>query len=177
MATGEREWLAVGRARRAHGVHGDVLVEIVTDFPERMAPGVTVGFGEAQPQRFFTLHALRHHKGCWLLSLDGVEDRRAAEQLAPAWVFLVAQERSSLPENYYYEHELIGCRCRAPDGADLGRVAELVDLGGGTLLRVTVEGGGEVLVPFRSPIVVGVDLGSGVIHLDPPEGLFSGDAL
>ncbi|MEP0773950.1 MAG: ribosome maturation factor RimM [Acidobacteriota bacterium] len=177
MATRQEEWLAVGRARRAHGVHGDVLVEIVTDFPERMAPGVTVGFGESQPQRFFSVHSVRHHKGAWLLALDGVRDRDAAEQLAPAWVFLVAQERSSLPENYYYEHELVGCRCRAPDGADLGQVAELLDLGGGTLLRVTMDGGREVLVPFRSPIVVRVDLASAVIHLDPPEGLFSGDAL
>lgn len=177
MARRQEQWLAVGRARRAHGVHGDVLVEIVTDFPERMAPGVTVGFGESQPDRYLTVHALRHHKGCWLLSLDGVRDRRAAEQLVPAWVFLAAQERSSLPENYYYEHELVGCRCRAPDGADLGQVAELLDLGGGTLLRVTTDGGREVLVPFRSPIVVRVDLASAVIHLDPPAGLFSGDAL
>lgn len=175
--TRENDWLAVGRARRAHGVHGDVLVDIVTDFPERMVAGVTVGFGESQPERFFTVHGVRHHKGAWLLALDGVTGRDDAEELAPSWAFLPAQERSSLPDNYYYEHELVGCRCRAPGGADLGRVAELVDMGGGMLLRVEADDGREVLVPFRSPIVVRVDVQAGIIDLDPPHGLFSGDAL
>lgn len=177
MATREDEWLAVGRVQRAHGVHGDIVVDIVTDFPARMVPGVTVGFGESQPQRFFTVHGVRHHKGAWLLALDGVTSRDQAEGLAPSWAFLAAQERSSLPENYYYEHELVGCRCRAPGGADLGQVVELLDMGGGMLLRVEVDAGREVLVPFRSPIVVGVDLDAGIIDLDPPQGLFSGDAL
>lgn len=175
--TRETEWLAVGRTRRAHGVHGDVLVEIVTDFPERMVAGVTVGLGDAQPERFLVVQAVRHHKGAWLLAFDGVTRREEAEALAPAWVFLAAQERSSLPDTYYYEHELVGCRCRAPGGADLGRVVELLDLGGGTLLRVEDGDGREVLVPFRSPIIVRVDLADGVIDLDPPSGLFSGDAL
>lgn len=175
--TRENEWLAVGRARRAHGVHGDVLVEIVTDFPERMVPGITVGFGDAQPERFLPVHAVRHHKGAWLLALDGVTRREDAESLAPSWVFLAAQARSSLPDNYYYEHELVGCRCRAPGGADLGRVVELLDMGGGMLLRVESDEGREVLVPFRTPIVVRVDLNDGIIDLDPPGGLFTGDAL
>ncbi len=177
MAAPEQEWLAVGRAQRAHGVHGDMLVEIVTDFPERMVPGVTVGLGEVQPERFFSVHAVRHHKGAWLLALEGVTRREEAEALAPSWVFLAAQERSSLPANYYYEHELVGCQCRAPDGRELGRVVELLDLGGGTLLRVAAAEGREVLVPFRTPIVVRVDLKGGMIDLDPPGGLFSGDAL
>ncbi len=154
-----------------------MLVEIVTDFPERMVAGVTVGLGEAQPERFFAVHGVRHHKGAWLLALDGVTRREDAEALVPSWVFLAAQKRSSLPDNYYYEHELVGCRCRAPDGGDLGRVVELLDLGGGTLLRVEAAEKREVLVPFRSPIVVRVDLEAKIIDLDPPGGLFSGDAL
>lgn len=177
MDSGGEEWLAVGRVRRAHGVHGDILVDIVTDFPERMQPGVTVGFGEGQPQRFLTVHAVRHHKGAWLLALVGVTTREHAEELAPCWAFLAPQERSQLPENYYYEHELLGCRCYTPDGALLGQAEELLDLGGGALLRVAAVDGREVLVPFRSPIVVRVDLASRTILLDPPLGLFTGDAL
>ncbi len=177
MVAHESEWLAVGRARRAHGVHGDLVVEIVTDFPERMAPGVTVGFGDTQPERFFSVHGVRHHKGAWLLALEGVTRREDAQALTPSWVFLAAQERSSLPANYYYEHELLGCHCRAPDGNDLGCVVELLDMGGGTLLRVQGDEGRDVLVPFRTPIVVRVNLEARIIDLDPPGGLFSGDAL
>jgi len=46
----EAAWLAVGRVRRPHGVHGEVTVETVTDFPERVAPGVEVGFGQSSPE-------------------------------------------------------------------------------------------------------------------------------
>lgn len=177
MTTQKDDWLAVGRARRAHGVHGDVLVDIVTDFPERVVSGVTVGFGERHPEQFFSLRGVRHHKGAWLLTLTGVTRREDAQALVALWMFLAPQQRACLPENYYYEHELVGCRCRAPDGADLGRVVELLDFGGGSLLRVEPEAGAEVLVPFRSPIVVRVDLQARIVHLDPPQGLFSGDAL
>ncbi len=83
--------------------------------------------------------------------------REEIEAWRGLWVFLPAQERSRLPENYYYEHELIGCRCVSGRGAALGEVTALQDGPGGGLL-VVATAAGEVLVPFRSPIVVRVDL-------------------
>ncbi len=171
-------WLAVGRIRRPHGVHGEVVVDIETDFPERMSPGVRVGLGGEgeEPGRFLEVEQVRLHKGAWLLGLAGFADRTAVEPLRNLWVFLPPQERSALPENYYYEHELRGLTCVDSGGRALGRVGGLVPGGGGSLLRVEA-GGHEVLVPFTSPIVVNVDLEHGVVVLDPPAGLFGDDAL
>ncbi|MBD3873583.1 MAG: hypothetical protein IFK91_11810, partial [Acidobacteria bacterium] len=63
-------WLIVGRAGKPHGVHGDLLVVIITDFPERLTDGVRFGLGDdSEPSEFFVTHRVRYHKGRWLLSV------------------------------------------------------------------------------------------------------------
>ena len=100
----------------------------------------------------------------------------SVEALRGSNLFLPEQPRADLPSNYYYEHELVGCRCVGPSGEELGRVEALIDGGGGSVLEVTSPRG-SVLVPFKSPIVVRVEREARVILLDPPRGLFDDDAL
>ncbi|HVN76270.1 MAG TPA: ribosome maturation factor RimM [Thermoanaerobaculaceae bacterium] len=172
----EASWLAVGRVRRPHGVHGEITVEILTDFPQRIADGVEVGLGHDAPEFRRTIRHVRVHKGDWLLSIADVGTRDEVEGWRGLHVFLPPQERSQLSPTYYYEHELVGRRCVRPDGSELGTVTALEDGPGGSLLTVAAPSG-EVLVPFRSPIVVRVDLEAGTVVVDPPLGLFEGDAL
>lgn len=174
--SGPDRWLAVGRVRRPHGIRGEVTVEIVTDFPGRMSDGVVVGLGSEAPERFIPVHRVRTHKGQWLLAFEDLTTRDDVESLRNLWLFLPEQERSALPPNYFYEHELAGLSCVNRDGAPLGSVIELVSGAGTPLLKVQVPGG-EALVPFTSPIVVRVDLEAGRVILDPPRGLLDGDAL
>ena len=169
-------WLAVGRIRRPHGIHGEITVESLTDFPERLARGVEIGIGEAAPDIRATVHEVRIHKGDFLLALADIRDRNEVEPWRGFYVFLPEQPRADLPHNYYYEHELLGCRCISADGSALGEVTGLQPGAGGSLLSVATKEG-EVLVPFLSPIVVRVDLAERAIVLDPPRGLFDGDAL
>jgi 16S rRNA processing protein RimM len=157
-------------------VHGEVTVEILTDFPERLTDGAEVGIGADAPEFHRTVYHVRVHKGAWLLSFVDLRTRDEVERWRGLHVFLPEQERSALPPTYYYEHELVGCRCVLADGTVLGSVTDLQDGPGGSLLAVAASSG-EVLVPFRSPTVVRVDLGAGTIVLDPPRGLFDGDAL
>jgi len=169
-------WLAVGRIRRPHGIHGEIVVESLTDFPERLAPGIEIGLGSERPDQRVVIHHVRPHKGDFLIALQGISDRNAVEGWRGLYVFLPEQPRGELPPRYYYEHELLGCRCLRADGATLGGVSALMPGSGGHLIAVATPTG-EVLVPFVSPIVVRVDLSSGTIVLDPPRGLFDGDAL
>lgn len=169
-------YLAVGRVRKPHGVHGELLVEVLTDFPERLEPGVSVGLGHQEPEQFFTVKSVRTHKGAWLLKLLECTRRDQADLLRELYLFLPEQERSLLPPTYYYEHELPGLRCQLPDGRVVGTVVRLeAGLAGAWLVVDT--GTQEALVPFVSPIVVRVDLAQGVVILDPPEGLLFGEAL
>jgi 16S rRNA processing protein RimM len=170
------DWLAVGRVRRPHGVHGEIAVEPLTDFPERLTAGVEVGLGGDHPERRVTVHGVRMHKGDFLLAVEGIRTRDEVEGWRGLHLFLPELPRSELPGGYYYEHELVGCRCVREGGGELGEVTGLQDGPAGHLLVVAAPHG-EVLVPFISPIVVRVELVARTVVLDPPRGLFDGDAL
>ena len=168
--------LAVGRVRRPHGVHGEILIDVETDFPERITSGVEIGLGSAAPERWVRVIRARIHKGCWLVTIEGAHSRDDVDGWRGQWVFLPAQDRAGLPPTYYYEHELEGLRCVVAGGSVLGTVRGLTDAGGGALLAVDTPRG-EVLVPFRSPLVTAVRLDAGEIEVDPPAGLFDDDAV
>ena len=176
MDAGPAGVLAVGRVRRPHGVHGEILADVLTDFPERLVAGLEVGLGASAPERWLRVQSARSHKGCFLLLLEGAVRREDVEGWRGHWLFLPAQERSSLPPNYYYEHELTGLACVLRNGRELGEVSELSSATGTAMLTVRTRSG-EVMVPFISPIVVSVDLAGRKVVIDPPEGLFEGDAL
>lgn len=168
--------LAVGRIRRPHGIHGELTVDITTDFPERLVAGLDVVIGNPEPSSTLHVNVVRLHKGAWLVAFAGIDDRDQAEAWRGQWLYLPAQERTSLPATYFYEHELEGLRCLDVTGRELGEVVTLENTGGIALLKVRT-GAGEVLAPFKSPIVVSVDLQARTVILDPPRGLFDGDAL
>jgi 16S rRNA processing protein RimM len=174
----QQAWLIVGQAGRPHGVHGDILVEIITDFPERLADGVRFGLGdETGPSEFFFVHRVRYHKGRWLLSTRDIRDREGVEGWRGRYVYLPEQALEALPEGYYYEHHLVGLECRTPDGEVVGRVTGLDPGVGQSRLVVRSQIGRERLVPFVPEIVPEVNLEGGFVVIDAPAGLLDDDAV
>ena len=170
------EWLIVGRIGKPHGVHGGVVAEIITDFPERLVAGVEVGLGPAEgPERKITLHGVRYHRGRWLLEWVGIRDRETVEGWRGLFLFLPEKSLDELPEGYYYEHHLIGMECRSPDGEELGTITGL-DHDPGQIRAVVRRGVREFLVPWVDQFVRSVDLEGGVVVLDVPAGLLDDDA-
>ena len=177
MASGERDWLIVGCVRKPHGVHGEVLVEIITDFPERLTDGVRFGVGtEEGPEAFHEAHRVRYHKGSWIVAIRGIRRRELVEDWRGRYLFLPEQSLEELPEGYYYEHHLVGLEARDPDGAPLGTVRGL-DQGPGQTRLIVRRGRREFLVPWVPEIVREVDLEGGFLVLDAPPGLLDDDAL
>lgn len=176
-AEGEKVWLIVGRAGKPHGVHGDVLVDVITDFPERLTDGVRFGLGDdSEPDEFHHVHRVRYHKGKWLLSVKGVRDRETIEGWRGRFLFLPEQALEDLPEGYYYEHHLVGLQCRSPEGELLGDVIGL-DPGEGQSRLIVRCGQDERLVPYVPEIVRVVDLDGGFVIIDAPRGLLDEDAI
>jgi 16S rRNA processing protein RimM len=165
--------LVVGRVVKAHGVTGEILVEVRTDDPEtRFAPGTTLrGKPKTGHERRYAVESVRNHGGRLLVRLDGVADRGGAEALRGV-LFLVDSE--DLPPiadpDEFYDHQLEGLRVHTIAGAPVGTVAEVLHTAAGELLSVRTEQG-EVLVPFVSAIVTSVSLADQSIEIDPPEGL------
>src|SRR5689334_18433889 len=125
--------LVVGRVVKAHGVTGEVVVEVRTDDPDaRFAPGSMLRGRPSRggPESRFVVEAVRDHGGRLLVRLGGVADRTAAEALRGT-VFLVDSE--DLPPiedpDEFYDHQLEGLRVVTTSGAAVGSVAEVLHTG------------------------------------------------
>jgi 16S rRNA processing protein RimM len=166
--------LTVGRVVKAHGVTGEIVVEVRTDDPEmRFAPGTILrAKASDHRERNHIVEAVRPHGSRLLLRLAGVADRDAADALRGSLFVIDSEDLPPIDEpDTYYDHQLEGLLVRTTAGHDIGTVAEVVHTAAGELLAVNRADAGELLVPFVNAIVTSVSLDSGVVEIDPPEGL------
>ncbi|MGP3926238.1 ribosome maturation factor RimM [Streptomyces sp. 8N616] len=164
--------LVVARIGRAHGIKGEVTVEVRTDEPElRLAPGAVLATDPASAGPL-TIETGRVHSGRLLLRFEGVQDRTAAEALRN--ILLIADvdpEESPEDPEEFYDHQLIDLDVVTADGTEVGRIAEISHLPYHDLLVVERPDGSEVMVPFVSEIVPEIDLEEQRAVIDPPPGL------
>jgi 16S rRNA processing protein RimM len=182
--------VAVGRIRRAHGIRGDVAVEVRTDEPDRRFAVGTVLATDPADRGPLTLTAARWHSGAYLMAFAEVNDRDAAEQLRGTWLVMDSADIGSTGDpDEFYDHELIGLSAVTVGGEPVGVVTDVrhhgqdllvIDPGsiesgsadpGGTESGTGGARRGELLVPFVSAIVPEVDVLAGRLVIDPPPGL------
>ena len=169
IAPGER--IAIGRVIKPHGLSGEVVVEVLTDFPERFSDGLRVFLsGGARDVREARIVAVRPHQGRVLLTFEGISDVSTAEELRGVELSVSAEDVSPRPPGYVYHWELEGAVAVDASGRELGRVTGLVDAAGRPLL-VLATPRGEREVPFTAPLVVSIDVARKRVVLDPPPGL------
>lgn len=166
--------LVVGRVVRAHGITGEVVVEIRTDDPDtRFTPGSSLRGRPSRggPESRYVIDSVRDHGGRLLVRLEGVADRNAADALRGT-VFLVdSQDLPPIDDpDEFYDHQLEGLQVVTTTGTVVGSVAEVLHTAAGELLSVRTDEG-EVLVPFVSAIVTSVSLADQTVVIDPPDGL------
>jgi 16S rRNA processing protein RimM len=166
--------LTVGRVVKAHGVTGELVVDIRTDDPElRFAPGsVLRAKGSDRRERVYTVETVRPHGSRLLLRLSGVTDRDGADSLRGSVFVIDSADLPPIDEaDTYYDHQLEGLRVRTTAGLELGTVTEVLHTAAGELLAVKRDQPAELLVPFVRAIVTAVSLEDGVVDIDPPDGL------
>ncbi|MFV2144595.1 MULTISPECIES: ribosome maturation factor RimM [Isoptericola] len=166
--------LVVARIGKAHGLRGEVALDVRTDVPEeRFATGAVLQTvpPEAGP---LTIAATRVHQGRWLVQFAESSDRSTAEGLRG--VELVVESAESDEEDAWYPHELTGLRAELADGTVVGEVVGLEHLPAHDALVLRETGGERTLVPFVHAIVPVVDVPGGRVGLTPPGGLLARDA-
>lgn len=164
--------LVVGRLGRAHGIRGELTVEVRTDVPEeRFAVGsVLLCSGRADVPSTVTVTEAHWHSGRLLLRLDGVSDRTAAEALRGT--LLEADVEPVVGEDdEFHDLVLVGLEVRDPGGQVLGTVDEVLHLPAQDLLAVSRPSGPQLLVPFVTEIVPVVDVARGFLVAELPAGL------
>lgn len=164
--------LVIGRIGRAHGIRGDVFVDVRTDDPDdRFAVGSVLATDPADAGPL-TVDRVRWHSGKLVLGFAGYPDRTAAERLRGIQLVIDSDELEPLDDpDEFHDHELVGLAVVTTDGAAVGTVDEIIHGPAGELLAVRRETGGEALVPFFREFVPTVDVQGGKVVIDPPEGL------
>lgn len=170
--------LTVARVSKAHGLKGEVALDVRTDDPEtRLAIGEQLQTVPADVGPLTVTHA-REHQGRWLVTFAEISGRTAAENLRGTE--LVIEADVSDEEDAWYPHELAGLRVELEDGTVVGKVISLEYMPAheSLLIEETLPGGGteRTLVPFVLAMVPVVDVEGGRVVVTPPAGLLARDA-
>jgi 16S rRNA processing protein RimM len=174
------DWVLVARLVRPHGRRGELVAEILTDFPERfherarlfLIPSERVG---SRPREI-------HLENFWFLrsrvvmKFQGVDSINDAEALRGFEVAIPAAERAPLQAGSVYVSDLIGCRLiDLNGGGEAGQVIAVDRDSSSTELlvvcRETGKGAEELLIPFVAEYVVRIDAPGRVLEMRLPEGL------
>jgi len=162
-------YISIGRLHRPFGLKGEIIMEVVTDFPERIKKGVTVYLGE----QFLPviIHSCRPHTQGLLVSFEDNLSSEAVVSLRNYWVFVTAKDRPKLPDGQYYHHELIGLKVFTDQDVYLGELTEILETGANDVYIITPENGKDILLPATSDFVKKIDLESNKVTVELIPGI------
>ena len=160
------ESLIIGHILAPWGIHGEVKVEVVTDFPDRFTPGKVV-YLNGYP---FEIELCHPHKQHLLVKLATVDSVEAAEKLRGQDLTISGSELHPLPEGQYYTFQLIGLDVVTTKGKRLGQITDIMSTASNDVY--IVEGKqGEILIPAIEDVVKSIDLKKGKMVIEAIEGL------
>jgi 16S rRNA processing protein RimM len=171
---GEPAFIAVGKLRHAHGVHGEMLMEVYTDFPDRLQPGVILYLGQEDLQ--LRLIKCRQHGKGLLMTFEGFSSPEEIGQYRNQIVYVKSIDRPPLENGEYYHHQLIGLRVVTRDGKTIGTVTEILETGASDVLLVLPESGPEILIPVVDSFVHEINLDRREITVQLIPGMLAEEA-
>ena len=166
---GEPVYLTVGFIRRPHGLQGEMVMDLHTDFPERMKNGRKLLVGDEH--RSLTLSSVRPHQAGLLVRFKGIETPEQAGQFRNQWVYIKASDAPELPDGRIYQHELFGFQVVDENDQLLGELVEILETGANDVYIVRNESGRDLLLPAIPPVILGVDTSRRVMRVHVLEGL------
>ena len=163
--------IAVARIVRTRGLKGEVVAEILTDFPERFEMlDIVTAVRETGERTKLKIEKFWFQGARVVLKFAGYDTIESGETLKNVEICVRESDAVELDEGEYFDWELAGCMVETLDGEPIGKVRELMRTGGTELLVVQGETK-EYLIPFANSICVEVDIENKLIKVDPPDGL------
>jgi 16S rRNA processing protein RimM len=164
-------YMAVGLITAAHGLNGEVKVELHTDFPERFAAGAVLWRGTELAR--MVIATARPQQTQMLVAFETVTNRTEAEALRGQWLFIKESEAETLGEDTYFVHDIIGARVQTSDGRPLGVIREVLFTGANEVYVVYSddEPSHEILLPAIADVVKEVDLDHKLVTVELLPGL------
>jgi 16S rRNA processing protein RimM len=164
--------ISVARAVRTRGLKGEIVADLLTDFPERFDEvDKMVALSPNGDRKIVELEDFWFQNHRIVMKLRGCDTVEAASEFA-GYHFCVAEaKRVLLAEDEYYDFELEGCSVQLVNGEKVGNVQRILKTGGAVILVIATPKGAELLVPLAESIVIEIDIAGKRIVIDPPEGL------
>ncbi|MCK0142910.1 ribosome maturation factor RimM [Aliiroseovarius sp. F20344] len=163
--------ICVGSISGAYGVHGEVRIKSFCAEPTAIAD-----YGPLMSEdgtKSISLTLLRPIKNGFSVRIDGVGTKEDADALKGVKLFVDRDALPTLPDDEYYHTDLVGLTVLDTGGQELGKVHAVHNHGASDVLEVRLPGSSATaLLPFTLEAVPTVDLASGRIIADPPEGVF-----
>jgi 16S rRNA processing protein RimM len=151
----EEVFLAVGRVVGAHGIRGEVKIEVFTDDPDQLPDLRRVYFDDDLTPRRLT--GVRFHGRQALLTFPDITDRDAAEALRGTTIRISGSQIRPPSEGEFFHYQLIGLSVYDESGAVLGRLAEIITAGEVDVYVVRDRQGREQLFPALKDVVLEID--------------------
>lgn len=164
---GEPVYIALGFLRRAHGVQGEIVMDVLTDFPERVKAGRKVYVGDER--QLYWIASARSTVRHMLIRLRGIDTPEDAVAVRNKYVYIRPEEMPALPEGTYYHHQIIGMAVIDEAGAPVGELTEVLQTGANDVYMVRDAAGAEILLPAIEDVIINIDLAAGQMTVRPPQ--------
>ncbi len=172
--TNQPPFLLLGKVLRPHGVRGELRVDVLTAYPERVVPAMVVFLGR-QPEDLksavaYQVEGVRPHHQYLILKLEGISDRDAADLVRDHYVMIGLDDAVPLDEDEFYLFQAIGLEVYADDGEHLGHVTEILETGANDVYIVNGPRG-EILLPSIDECILDIDIEAERMTVHIPDGL------
>lgn len=165
------ELVTIAKIVRTRGLRGEVVADLLTDFPERFTglENVVAVLPNGQ-RRELIIEKFFFQKERVVLKFREYDSIEKAETLRNTDICVNESDAVELEDDEFFDWELEGCQVETIEGAKLGPVREILRTGGTEVLLI--DGAEkELMVPFAESICIEVDIENKRIVVDPPEGL------
>jgi 16S rRNA processing protein RimM len=162
-------FLVIGFLRRSHGTGGEMLMDLHTDFPDRIVAGREVFLGERHTPA--KIESVRDRAGGLLVKLRGFESPESVARLRNQWVYVRAEDVPPLPAGRHYKYELLGMRVTDDTGREIGELVEILETGANDVYVIRDSSGKETLLPAIPQVILDYDPAQRSMKVHLLEGL------
>lgn len=167
-------FLLLGRVLRPHGIRGELRLEILTAYPERIVTGkrLFIGTDPKKPESAteYTVVQSRKHQHFLILQLEEITDRNDAELMRNLYVMVPPEEAVPLEEGEFYLYQLIGLTVHTDEDELLGELTEVIETGANDVYIVQGPRG-EVLLPAIDECILDIDFDNQTMTVHLLDGL------
>jgi 16S rRNA processing protein RimM len=174
MTSDQPPFLLLGRVLRPHGIRGELRIEILTTYPERIVSGTTVYVGpdpeDVTTATLYEVTRARPHQKYLILQVENIPDRSAAEHLRNQYIMIAQEDAVPLEEGEFYLYQAIGLAVYTDEGEHLGQISEIIETGANDVYIVHGPRG-EVLLPAIDECVLEIDMDAKKMTVHLMDGL------